>query len=100
MSPSRSSSCRTSPSPPTRPTFLPTPLRSSTCSRRCAPFLPPASTQVVNLLSPLRTFAEADHLHALWVKYRPEYEALVEKVHDPLTRTILNTNIYLKLPVS
>ncbi len=62
--------------------------------------LPPDSTQVVNILSPLRTFSEAIHLHALWVKYRPEYEGLVEKVHDPLTRTVLNTNIYLKLPVS
>ena len=62
--------------------------------------LPPDSTQVVNLLTPLRTFAEAIDLHAFWVKYRPEYEGLVEQVHDPLTRTILNTNIYLKLPVS
>ena len=62
--------------------------------------LPPDSTQVVNILSPLRTFVEAEHLHALWIKYRPRYERLVEQVHDPLTRTILNTNIYLKLPVS
>jgi tetratricopeptide (TPR) repeat protein len=62
--------------------------------------LPPDSTQVVNILPLLRTFAEQVHLHAIWIKYRPEYEALVSLVHDPLTRTILNTNIYLKLPAS
>jgi tetratricopeptide (TPR) repeat protein len=62
--------------------------------------LPPDSTQVVNILPLLRTFAEQTHLHATWIKYRPEYEALVDLVHDPLTRTILNTNIYLKMPAS
>ena len=62
--------------------------------------LPPDSTQVVNILPLLRTFAENAHLHALWFKHRPEYEALTNIVHDPLTRMILNTNIYLRLPVS
>jgi len=62
--------------------------------------LPPDSTQVVNMLPLLRTFSEQVHLNAIWFKYRPEYDALVDLVHDPLTRMILNTNIYLKLPAS
>lgn len=62
--------------------------------------LPPDSTQVVNILPLLRTFAAEVPLHPLWIKYRPEYEGLVERVHDPLTNTILNTNIYLKQPAS
>ncbi len=62
--------------------------------------LPPDSTQVVNILPLLRAFAEQVHLNALWFKYRPEYTALIDLVHDPLTRTILNTNIYLKAPAS
>lgn len=62
--------------------------------------LPPDSTQVVNILPLLRTFATDVHLHALWIEHRPEYEALVARVHDPLTKMILNTNIYLRLPVS
>ncbi len=62
--------------------------------------LPPDSTQVVNILPLLRTFNEALDLHAIWIKYRPEYERLLARVHDPLTATIMNTNIYLKLPVS
>jgi len=62
--------------------------------------LPPDSTQVVNILPLLRTFAEDVHLNAIWIEHRPEYEDLLKRVHDPLTRTILNTNVYLHLPVS
>jgi tetratricopeptide (TPR) repeat protein len=62
--------------------------------------LPPDSTQVVNILPLLRTFADDIHLHAIWVEHRPEYEDLVKLVHAPLTKMVLNTNIYLRLPVS
>jgi hypothetical protein len=62
--------------------------------------LPPDSTQVVNILPVLRTFAEDVHLNAIWVEHRPEYEDLTARVHGPLTKMILNTNIYLRLPVS
>jgi tetratricopeptide (TPR) repeat protein len=62
--------------------------------------LPPDSTQVVNILPLLRTFADGVHLHGIWVEHRPDYEDLLKRVHDPLTRTVLNTNVYLHLPVS
>ena len=62
--------------------------------------LPPDSTQVVNILPLLRTFAETIHLNAIWVEHRPEYEDLIARVHSPLTKMILDTNIYLRLPVS
>ncbi len=62
--------------------------------------LPPDSTQVVTILPLLRDFSDAVHLHALWVTHHPDYEALVTRLHDPLTRMILNTNIYLRSPVS
>jgi hypothetical protein len=62
--------------------------------------LPPDSTQVVNILPLLRTFAEDIHLNAIWVGHRAEYEELTARVHGPLTKMILNTNIYLRLPVS
>jgi tetratricopeptide (TPR) repeat protein len=62
--------------------------------------LPPDSTQVINILPLLRTFAEDIHLNAIWVEHRPDYESLTARVHDPLTKMVLNTNIYLKLPVS
>ena len=62
--------------------------------------LPPDSTQVVNILPLLRTFADDVHLNALWAEHRPEYEDLRDRVHGPLTKMILDTNIYLRLPVS
>ena len=62
--------------------------------------LPPDSTQIVNILPLLRTFAEQVHLHAIWIEHRADYAALVDKLHDPLTRMILNTNVYLHLPIS
>ena len=62
--------------------------------------LPPDSTQVVNILPLLRTFATDVNLHNLWIEHHPEYEALRARVHDPVTKMILDTNIYLGLPVS
>ncbi|MBS1822616.1 MAG: hypothetical protein JST61_11685 [Acidobacteria bacterium] len=62
--------------------------------------LPPDSTQIVNILPLLRSFAEDVNLHALWVEHRPEYEELVRLVHDPMTKAILDTNVYLRMPVS
>ncbi len=62
--------------------------------------MPPDALQVVNILPVLRTFVEEAGLHAIWVRHRPEYEAVTDKVHDPLTKMILGTNIYLHVPVS
>jgi tetratricopeptide (TPR) repeat protein len=62
--------------------------------------LPPDSTQVVNILPRLRTFAEDIHLNAIWAAHRQDYEELTSLVHGPLTKMILNTNIYLRMPVS
>jgi tetratricopeptide (TPR) repeat protein len=62
--------------------------------------LPPDSTQIVNVLPLLRSFAEDVNLHAIWIAHRSEYEELTRLVHDPMTKAILDTNLYLKLPVS
>ncbi len=62
--------------------------------------LPPQAAAVVNILPLLRTFAQEAKLHLIWLHHRAEYEALVERVHEPMTRTVLNTNIYLHQPVS
>jgi tetratricopeptide (TPR) repeat protein len=61
--------------------------------------LPPDSTQVVEILPLVRTFAEAVHLGALWAEHRREYEGFIDRIHDPMTKMVLDTNIYLHLPV-
>lgn len=62
--------------------------------------MPPDSTQVVNILPLLRSFAEDINLHGIWVTHRPEYEQLVNDVHAPLTKAVLDTTLYLKMPIS
>jgi hypothetical protein len=60
--------------------------------------LPPQAAAVVNVLQPLRTFADDIHLHYIWLQHRAEYEALTARVHDPMEGMILNTNLYLHQP--
>jgi len=60
--------------------------------------LPPQAADVVNVLPLLRTFAQQIDLNYIWVKHRPEYEALTARVHDPMTDMILQTNFYLHKP--
>ncbi|AXC10609.1 Tetratricopeptide repeat protein [Acidisarcina polymorpha] len=60
--------------------------------------MPPDSTQVVEILPLLRSFAEAAQLHVIWVANRNAYEEEVNRLHDPLTKMILATNLYLKMP--
>lgn len=62
--------------------------------------LPTDANAVLDVLPLLRSFADAAHLHTVWIEHRPEYEALIDHIHTPLTKMILDTNIFLHMPVS
>ena len=62
--------------------------------------MPPDALQVINILPLLRDFAAKTSLHTIWLKHHAEYEAITDTVHEPVTKMILATNIYLKTPVS
>jgi len=62
--------------------------------------MPPDSTQVIDVLPLLRDFAKAIQLHAIWVENRAAYDEEIARLHDPLTKMIQDTSIYLKMPVS
>ncbi len=62
--------------------------------------MPPDSTGVVGVLPYLRKFANAINLHLIWLRHRPDYEDITNAIHDPMTRMVLETNIYLKQPAS
>ena len=62
--------------------------------------MPPDALAVINVLPLLRAFATDLSLHRLWVKHHAEYEAITDKVHDPITKAILDVNLFLKTPVS
>ncbi|HTV05421.1 MAG TPA: hypothetical protein VME86_08630 [Acidobacteriaceae bacterium] len=64
------------------------------------PDMPPDSTQVIGILPILRQFATDIDLHVIWITDRPAYDAILQRLHDPLTQMISSTNIYLKMPAS
>ncbi len=64
------------------------------------PEMPPDSTQVVEILPLLRDFAKAVDLNGIWLTNRHAYDEEVNRLHDGLTRMILATNYYLKMPAS
>ena len=64
------------------------------------PEMPPDSTQVVEILPLLRDFAKAVDLNGIWLTNHHTYDEDVNHLHDGLTRMILATNYYLKMPAS
>ena len=62
--------------------------------------LPAEADQVVGVLPLLRSFVDAMHLNALWFEHRAEYDGFVDRIHDPLTKMVLDTDLYLHVPVS
>jgi hypothetical protein len=62
--------------------------------------MPPDALGVVNMLPLLRTFTAEAGLHAIWQKHHPEYEAITDRLHKPVTDLVFGTNIYLKIPLS
>jgi tetratricopeptide (TPR) repeat protein len=62
--------------------------------------MPPDSTQVVEIVPLLRDFAAAVDLHGIWLAVHRTYDAEADRLHDPLSKMIVNTNLYLKMPAS
>ena len=62
--------------------------------------LPPDAQSILGYLPVLQAFYEAAHLHQLWRKYQPQYQAYVDRLHDSVANMILQTDSYLRLPIS
>ena len=62
--------------------------------------MPPDSTQVVEVVPLLRDFAAAVDLHGIWLAVHHTYDQETDRLHDPLSRMIVTTNLYLKMPAS
>lgn len=62
--------------------------------------MPPDSTQVIDILPLLHAFVDKAQLHLIWVANRAAYDDEIARLHDPLTRMIVTTNVYLKMPAS
>jgi tetratricopeptide (TPR) repeat protein len=60
--------------------------------------MPPDATQVAEIVPRLREFAEAVDLHGIWLTVHHIYDEAANQLHDPLSRMIVSTNLYLKMP--
>jgi tetratricopeptide (TPR) repeat protein len=48
----------------------------------------------------LKTYATAANLHSIWLKYQPQYDALIEHYHDPVEKMITSADVYLRMPLA
>ena len=60
--------------------------------------MPPDSTQVVEIVPLLKDFVAAVDLHGIWLAVHPIYDREADRLHDPLSKMIVGTNLYLKMP--
>ncbi|HEY6252261.1 MAG TPA: tetratricopeptide repeat protein [Candidatus Angelobacter sp.] len=62
--------------------------------------LPPDASRVLGLVPLLQKFYRRADLHAIWQKHQAEYNALVQRFHDPISNIILQSDLYLRLQFS
>lgn len=64
------------------------------------PEMPPDSTQVVEVVPLLKDFAAAVDLHGIWLAVHHIYDDEAVQLHNPLSKMIVDTDLYLKMPAS
>jgi tetratricopeptide (TPR) repeat protein len=55
---------------------------------------------VVEIVPLLKDFVAAVDLHGIWLATHHIYDEEADRLHDPLTKMIVGTNLYLKMPSS
>jgi hypothetical protein len=62
--------------------------------------LAPDAARVLGVVSLLKRFYQTAGVQALWLKHQPQYQALVNQLHDPISQVLTQTDLYLKVPFS
>ncbi len=60
--------------------------------------MPPDATQVAEIVPLLKDFADAVDLHGIWLTIHHTYDEMANQIHDPLSKMVVSTNLYLKMP--
>lgn len=60
--------------------------------------MPPDATQVAEIVPHLKDFADAIDLHGIWLTVHRTYDQAADQLHDDLSKMIVSTNLYLKMP--
>jgi tetratricopeptide (TPR) repeat protein len=62
--------------------------------------MPPDSTQVVEIVPLLKDFVDAVDLHGIWLALHHVYDEEQDKLHESLSKMIVSTDLYLKMPAN
>ena len=62
--------------------------------------LPPDGAYVLGFIPLLQRFYHEADLDAVWRRHRNQYDALIERYHDPVASMVNATNVYLKMPAT
>jgi tetratricopeptide (TPR) repeat protein len=62
--------------------------------------LPPDGAYVLGFIPLLQRFYREAGLDAVWGRHRNQYDALIERYHDPVAAMVTATNVYLKMPAT
>jgi tetratricopeptide (TPR) repeat protein len=62
--------------------------------------LPPDAAYVQGSVAMLARFYQAAGLQRIWERHRPAYDQLIEENHAAVSRALLETNVYLKMPLT
>jgi hypothetical protein len=62
--------------------------------------LAPDAARVLGVVTLLKRFYQTGGVQALWLKHQPQYQALVNQLHDPISQVLTQTDLYLKVPFS
>jgi hypothetical protein len=60
--------------------------------------LPPDASYVSGFIPSVQKFYGLAGLHAIWTRHQAAYAALTDRYHEPLSKALFDTEIYLKLP--
>jgi Flp pilus assembly protein TadD len=60
--------------------------------------LPPDAASVVGILPSMQKFYEAAGLHSIWTSHAAAYADFTRRYHEPLSKMLFETEVYLKLP--
>ena len=62
--------------------------------------MPPDASYVLGLVPILQRFYTGAELHSIWNRHYGQYQAMVERFHEPVTNLLMQTDVYLRLPLS
>jgi tetratricopeptide (TPR) repeat protein len=62
--------------------------------------LPPDAIFVLGFLPLLQHFSKTANLDAIWQHHRPDYDQLIQNLQQPISETLVSTDIYLKRNLS